>query len=88
MNGDREHELTRELVAELRALLERARRRRIDPGVSAEPAATALQRYALELRNLCQRVLEEADEPTATSFWELLVELAARHGRRSGGWPT
>jgi hypothetical protein len=53
---------------------------------SAPPPPTPWQRYANELRDLCQRVLEEADEETAVAFWLFLVETAARHGRR--GWPA
>jgi hypothetical protein len=89
-----EHDRERDLLHELEALLARA----ADGTPPAEPASPPLehepetplavtpwQAYALELRDLCRRVLEEADERTAQAFWRFLVETAARHGRRAGG---
>jgi hypothetical protein len=72
---------TRELLDELRKLLRRAAEETPAPS----PTLTPLQGYAAELRDLCRRVLEEADEQTAVAFWEFLIETAARHGRRAGG---
>lgn len=74
----------RDLVAELGALLERVVAAAAAPPVPAAPL-TAWQRYAGELRDLCRRVLEEADEETARAFFLFLLETAARHGRRAGG---
>jgi hypothetical protein len=97
MSGDPRRRLTPELIAELEALLERVSN---EPAVELDPAPlqagaptparppTPWQDYARELRDLCRRVLEEADEKTAVGFWLLLVEIAARHGRRAGGWPA
>jgi hypothetical protein len=87
-----ERELVAELIGQLEQLLTRAA---TEPG--SEPVAslrqpgaataplTPWQGYALELRDLCQRVLTEADEKTAVGFWLLLVEMAVRQGRRAGG---
>jgi hypothetical protein len=98
VSGDPRRRLTRgrigELIGELEELLER-----ISNGPTADrdprplragaptPPPTAWQGYAGELRDLCRRVLEEADEETAVGFWLFLIETAARHGRRAGGWP-
>jgi hypothetical protein len=63
----------------------------VDPLLLADasaPPQTPWQSYANELRDLCRRVLEEADEKTAAGFWLLLVEMAARHGRHAGEWPA
>jgi hypothetical protein len=97
-------ELVAELIAELEALLERAAddgptvANVVEPAGQRAPASllagataaplTPWQGYALELRDLCQRVLTEADEKTAVGFWLLLVEMAVRHGRRAGGQPA
>jgi hypothetical protein len=81
----------RDLLAELQALLAGGLRFEREPltFLAAEHATqTPLQRYANELRDLSQRVLEEADEKTARAFWRILIETAARHGRRAGGWPA
>lgn len=80
-----------DLVAELKALLVQAAagppplEAGLNDGTEESPAATALQEYARELRDLCGRVLRDADEPTARAFWLFLIETAARHGRRAGG---
>ena len=98
MSGDPRQPSRPELLAELEALLARAgdaqRRRRPPaeleraPRLAGSPASlTPWQRYAAELRDLCERVLEDADDETAAAFWIFLVEMAARHGRRSGEWP-
>jgi hypothetical protein len=50
-------------------------------------ALTAWQGYATELRALCQRVIDEADEATASAFFFFLIETAVRHSRRAGGAP-
>jgi hypothetical protein len=46
---------------------------------------TGWQGFAWELRNLCRRVLTEADEQSAIAFWELLIEVAALTARRIPG---
>jgi hypothetical protein len=89
-----QRELVAELIGQLEQLLTRAATEpRSDAGAplllvgaTATPL-TPWQGYALELRDLCQRVVTEADEKTAVGFWLLLVEMAVRHGRRAGGWP-
>jgi hypothetical protein len=92
VSGELDRDLAAELIAELEALLERAAGEAPAKRASAPPArapiagATSWQEYASELRDLCQRVLEEADEETARAFWRFLLEVAARHGRRAGGW--
>jgi hypothetical protein len=92
-------DLVAELVGELEALLARAagdtssgaaatvehETRPLLQAGAATPPATSWQEYANELRDLCRRVLEEADEETARAFWSFLIETAARHGRRAGG---
>jgi hypothetical protein len=98
MSGDPRRRLTPELIgeliAELEALLERVSNGspvELDPSLRVNepaPPLTAWQGYALELRDLCQRVLEEANGETAVGFWLFLIETAARHGRRAGGWPA
>jgi hypothetical protein len=92
-------ELVAELIAQLEELLARATDVEADPlevvevdplllrGAPGSPPATPWQRYANELRDLCQHVLDEADEETAVAFWLFLIEMAAHHGRR-GGWPA
>jgi hypothetical protein len=100
VSGDVRQPSRPELLAELEALLARAgnaQRRRRPPAelerpplpASAPPSSeTPWQRYANELRDLCRRVGEEADEETAVAFWIFLVEMAAWHGPRAGDWPT
>jgi hypothetical protein len=92
VSGQSEHgrDLVGELLADLEALLARAAGD--EPPASLPelerppaPRLTAWQRYAVELRDLCARVVEEADEETARAFWLFLIETAARHGQRAGG---
>ena len=86
-----------DLVAELEALLAAAAAFTVPP--PAEPldveqrtiraaAETDLQHFANALAALCQRVIDEADEATARAFWRFLINTAAKHGRRAGGWPS
>jgi hypothetical protein len=88
--GD-ERRRTTALIADLEALLERvanAPLARRPLAVDSTMPATSWQNYASELRDLCQRVLEEADEETAVAFWVLLIETAARHGRHARRRPA
>ena len=84
-------ELVAELIMSLQALLDRAADEAL-PGATVEPdrerPSTSWQKYANELRDLCRRVLDEADEETAVAFWLFFLEMAARHGRRACGWPA
>jgi hypothetical protein len=71
----------------LRELLERLLANaagELDRAAQASPGLTPLQRYLGELHALCQRVIGEADEETARTFFAVLIEVAARHGRRAG----
>lgn len=79
-----------ELVAALAELLERATRRQSSRPADAPSSAqsTAWQQFAGELRDLCRRVLDDADEATAATFWSFLIATAAQHGRRAGEWPS
>jgi hypothetical protein len=83
LSGD----LARELIAELEALLGRAARSGRTSDTAGAEALTAWQGYATELRALCQRVIDEADEATASAFFFFLIETAVRHSRRAGGAP-
>ena len=81
-----ERELVAELIGQLEQLLMRTvAESRSDRGArlilagATAPTPTPWQGYALELRDLCRRVLEEADEETAVAFWLFL--------RRDGGSP-
>jgi hypothetical protein len=71
-------ELLERLLAEAAGELERPA-----SGAPASPPLTPLQRYVSELRALCERVIVEADERTARTFFSILIEVAARHGRRA-----
>jgi hypothetical protein len=88
LSGEPGRELVRELLAELEVHLARAAGDTPPPDVEPPPQAaaasraTSWQNYANELRDLCGRVLEEADESTARAFWFFLIETAARHGPR------
>jgi hypothetical protein len=90
VSGDRGRDLVGDLLDELEALLSRAAAagspllRASAPPPRPTPA-TSWQEYANELRDLCRRVLEEADEATAVAFWSFLIATAARHRRRAGG---
>jgi hypothetical protein len=87
LSGESGREFVGDLFAELEALLARAADHAPPAGAELPPTPrlTAWQGYALELRDLCRRVLEEADDETARAFWLFLIETAARHGRRAGG---
>lgn len=44
------------------------------------------QQATVELRDLIQAVIERCDEGSSRAFFSVLIELAARHGRRAGPW--
>jgi hypothetical protein len=51
-----------------------------------EPEPIGWQEAVVALRALIDRVIREASEDEARAFFETLLALAARHGRRGGAW--